>query len=77
MARPWAGLFVFALADVLYAWLVESGLYATSAETGNLLSLIADTSYIAAYLVIALGFLSFFLFIRNEQKTIPLPPKGM
>jgi hypothetical protein len=71
MAWPWMGMLVFSASDVLYAFLLESGLYAQSAESGNLLSLVADTTYIAAYFVVTLGFLYFYLFIKNEQRTIP------
>jgi hypothetical protein len=71
MAWPWVGMLVFSASDVLYAFLLISGLYAQSAESGNILSLVADTTYIAAYLVVMLGFLNYYLFIRNEQKTIP------
>jgi hypothetical protein len=74
MAWPWMGMLIFSASDVLYAFLIESGLYAQSAKSGNLLSLIADTSYIAAYLVVMLGFLNYYVFMRNEQKTIPREP---
>jgi hypothetical protein len=71
LALPWIGMFFFSISDVLYAFLVESGLYAQSAQSGNVLSLIADTTYIAAYLVVTLGILNYFLFIKNEQKATP------
>jgi hypothetical protein len=71
MAWPWMGMLVFSASDVLYAFLVESGLYAQSAESGNVLTLIADTTYIAAYLVVMLGFFYYYLFLKNEQITVP------
>jgi hypothetical protein len=64
MVRPWLGLFIFAFADSLYAWLFESGVYAFSAEAGNLPSLVADTAYVLAYLVMALGCLSHYLLLQ-------------
>lgn len=70
-ALPWIGMFFFSVADVLYAFLVESGLYAKASESGNVLSLVADTTYIAAYFVVTLGFLNYLLFMRNEQKSTP------
>jgi hypothetical protein len=63
MLRPWLGLFLFALSDGLYAWLYESGAYAFTAEAGNLPSLIADTLYVAAYLVLAFGLLTHYLLL--------------
>ena len=68
MGWPWIGMLVFSASDVLYAYLLESGLYAQSAESGNILSLVADTTYIAAYLVVMLGFFYYYLFIKSEQK---------
>jgi hypothetical protein len=65
-------MFIFSASDVLYAYLLASGLYALSAESGNILSLLADTTYIAAYLVVMLGFFYYYLLIKNEQKTIPI-----
>jgi hypothetical protein len=64
MARPWLALFVFGLADGLYAWLFQTGTYAWSVENGNPLSLIADESYAAAYLIIGLGFLLQYFLLR-------------
>lgn len=52
-ARPWLALLIFALSDGLYTWLVSSGRY--NFTGGNdLASLIADSSYLVAYLVLAL-----------------------
>jgi len=64
LMRPWIGLVVFAFADVLYAWAEQSGLYAWSTQNNNLLTLFIDSSYLAAYLILALGFLGHFLFLR-------------
>jgi hypothetical protein len=72
LAWSWIGMIIFSASDVLYAYLLASGLYAQSAESGNILSLVADTTYIAAYLVVMLGFFYYYLLIKNEQNTIPI-----
>ncbi|MBM3152232.1 MAG: hypothetical protein FJZ96_08560 [Chloroflexi bacterium] len=71
MLRPWLGLFLFALADGLYAWLYESGLYAFSAGADNLPSLVADTAYVAAYLILAFTLLVHYRLLRGGL--IPSP----
>jgi len=55
LGYPWIGLFMFAFADLLYAALEFSGAYSWSVSNGNLLSTVADVSYTAAYLLVALG----------------------
>jgi hypothetical protein len=55
LGRPWLGLFVFALADALYAWLEVTGIYQGFVATANPLSLATDVMYLAAYLVIAIA----------------------
>jgi hypothetical protein len=64
MMRPWLGLVVFGVTDFLYAWAEQTGLYAWSVENGNLLSLIVDSSYLAAYLILALGFIAHWTLLR-------------
>ena len=64
MAFPWLTLLVFSLADGFYAWLEQTGTYAWSVDNGNILSLIADTIYTAAYLILAVGFLYQFFLLR-------------
>ncbi len=64
LTRPWLGLVIFGITDFLYAWAEQTGIYALSAEQGNLLSLIIDSSYLAAYLILALGFLSHWVLLR-------------
>ncbi|MBI2333097.1 MAG: hypothetical protein HYU84_13230 [Chloroflexi bacterium] len=51
LMRPWIGLMVFGLSDLLYAWAEKTQMYSVSAENGNLISLVIDTTYLAAYLV--------------------------
>ena len=63
-AHPWLGLLAFSISDLLYAWLDLSGAYAWSLEQGNLLSTITDVAYFAAYLVLGLGVLSQWLFLK-------------
>ena len=63
-ARPWVGLLIFSFADFLYAWLVASGTYAWSLNQGNLFSTVADVVYLAAYLVLCMGVLYQWLFLK-------------
>jgi hypothetical protein len=63
-SRPWLGLLAFAFADLLYAWLDASGMYAWSLQQGNLLTTVADVAYLAAYLLLGLGVLYQWLFLR-------------
>jgi hypothetical protein len=64
LTRPWLGLVIFGITDFLYAWAEQTGIYVWSAGQGNLLSLIIDSSYLAAYLILALGFLSHWVLLR-------------
>ena len=70
-ARPWIALLVFAVADAMYTALLLSGLYAFSAESGNVLSLIADTAYLGAYIVLALACHAQLLLLRRPP--VPAP----
>jgi hypothetical protein len=63
--RAWMGLLVMVGADLLYSFLTFSGLYAQSAENGNPLSLIADTLYFDAYLLLALACYTQYLLLRH------------
>ena len=65
LGYPWMGLFVFAIADMFYAWLDLSGVYAWSLDQGNLLTTISDVSYNAAYLVVALGCYTHLLLLKH------------
>jgi hypothetical protein len=65
MSRPWIGLFVLGLSDSIYAWLIATGMYAMSSAEGNLVSLVADTTYMAAYLVLATGFMATYLTLKH------------
>ncbi|MEW6403198.1 MAG: hypothetical protein AB1649_15490 [Chloroflexota bacterium] len=62
---PWIGLFVFAVSDLLYAILEASGAYSWSVTSGNLLSAIADITYVAAYLFVGLGCYAQLLLLRH------------
>jgi hypothetical protein len=64
LARPWLGLLVFAFADFLYAWLQITGTYAWSIDHRNLLSAIADISYLVAYIILGMGVLYHWLFLK-------------
>ncbi len=50
--RPWLALFVFVVADAVYAWFESAGFY----DVVQSLTLIADALYFGAYLVLALAF---------------------
>lgn len=63
-ARPWVGLLAFSFADLLYAWLEASGTYSWSVDHGNLLSTVSDVAYLAAYLVLFVGVLYQWLFLK-------------
>ena len=63
-SRPWLGLLAFAFADLMYAWIEISGLYAWSVNEANLLSTITDVAYLGAYLVLGLGILSHWVFLK-------------
>ena len=63
-SRPWLGLLAFTFADLMYAWVVISGLYPASIEQGNWLSTISDVAYFGAYLILGLGILSHWVFLR-------------
>lgn len=64
LMRPWIGLMVFGLSDLMYAWAEKTQIYAVSAENGNLLSLVIDTSYLAAYLILGVGYLGHWILLR-------------
>jgi hypothetical protein len=64
LMRPWLGLVAFGITDFFYAWAEQTGIYAWSSEHGNLLTLLIDSSYLAAYLILALGFLGHWVLLR-------------
>lgn len=63
-SRPWFGLLVFAVSDLIYAWLEISGLYTWSIEQGNLLTTMSDVLYVGAYLVMGITLLYQWLFLK-------------
>lgn len=69
LMRPWIGLMVFGLSDLLYAWAEKTQIYAVSAEGGNLLSLVIDTTYLAAYLILGIGYLGHWILLRYGLRT--------
>lgn len=72
LVRPWVGLVVFGISDLFYAWAEQTGVYAWSSENSNLLTLAIDSSYLAAYLILGLGFVGHWILInyglRRNQK---------
>ena len=70
LMRPWIGLVVFGITDFLYAWAEQTGVYAWSSENSNLLTLSIDTSYLAAYLILALGFIGHWILLHYGVQEI-------
>lgn len=64
LMRPWIGLMVFGLSDLMYAWAEKTQMYAVSAESGNFLTLFIDTTYLAAYLILGAGYLGHWVLLR-------------
>ena len=63
-SRPWFGLLAFSFADLLYAWIELSGLYAWSVNQSNALSTLTDVVYLSAYLVLGWCILSQWVFMK-------------
>jgi hypothetical protein len=59
LSRPWMGLFVLGIADAIWAWLALSG-----GDLADQYGIIGDSIYVAAYLILALGFLRQYLLLR-------------
>ncbi len=72
-SRPWLGLLAFAFADLLYAWIEISGLYSWSVDQSNLLSTAADVVYLGAYLLLGLGILSHWVFLKYGLRSPTVP----
>ncbi len=64
LSRPWLGLFVMGVSDFIWAWLQATGQYKASSDAGTWLSVFTDTTYVAAYLILAIGFLMQYLLLR-------------
>jgi hypothetical protein len=64
LSRPWIGLMVMGISDAAWAWLNATGQYQASSDAGTWLSVFADTTYVAAYLILAIGFLTQYLLLR-------------
>jgi hypothetical protein len=59
-ARPWLGLLAFSFTDLLYAWIETSGIY----EQASVWTVVFDTTYVGAYLLLGLGILSQWAFLK-------------
>jgi hypothetical protein len=68
-SRPWFGLIVFAVSDLIYAWLEISGLYTWSIEQGNLLTTFSDVIYVMAYFVMGITLLYQWLFLKYGMRS--------
>lgn len=71
-SRPWLGLLAFALADFLYAWAEISGLYSWNVSQASFVSMITDVAYLGAYLVLGLGILSQWVFLKYGLRSSAL-----
>lgn len=63
-ARPWLGLLAFSFTDILYAWIESSGIYAWTVDNADLWTALFDASYLVAYLLLGLGILSQWVFLK-------------
>lgn len=59
LSRPWMGLFLLGIADAIWAWLALSG-----GDLADKFGVIGDTTYVAAYLILAIGFLRQYLLLH-------------
>lgn len=73
--RAWWGLLAFVISDALYSYVTISGLYAYSVDEGNLLSLVVDTIYSLAYLLMAFSCWSQWLLMRHGPTLEPPAPE--
>lgn len=71
---PWLGLLAFAFADLMYAWLEISGMYTWTINQANLLTTISDVVYLGAYLLLGLGLLSQWIFLKYGLRS-PTQPR--
>ncbi len=55
MGRAWLGLVAFTFSDLLYSLLEALGLYSWRLNQGDTLTLLSDSTYFAAYLIVAFG----------------------
>jgi hypothetical protein len=69
-ARPWIGLTVLAIADSLFAWLVLTDRYSFSVLGKNIPSMISDGLYVAAYLILAILLLHYYLLVRYGPSVV-------
>jgi hypothetical protein len=70
-ARPWLSLLVFAFADALYTWTYDLGVYSpTPGDPGFFLTVLGDTLYLDAYLVVALACYAQFLLIQEGPRLV-------
>lgn len=69
LMRPWIGLMIFGVSDMLYAWAEKTGVYAWSAENSNALTLVIDSTYLLAYLIFGLGILGHWMLLRHGLRS--------
>lgn len=64
-ARPWLGLLAFSFTDLLFAWIEAAGLY----DRSETLTTLFDTTYLGAYLLLGLGLLSLWAFLKYGMRS--------
>ena len=69
LAMPWLTITSFVVTDVLYAWLTASGVYDWE-MSGVSIALLADTLYVASYLIVAWGVFGHYLLLRFGPEPI-------
>jgi len=69
LAIPWLTISSFAVTDFLYIQLTESGVY-DYVMSGISIGLVADTLYVAAYLVVAWGVLEQYFLLKSHADHI-------
>lgn len=67
-ARPWLAFLAFVFSDSMYTWLAVTGIYAFAAGEGNVVSLVADTAYLVAYMLLGLACHAQLLLLRRGPR---------
>lgn len=63
-SRPWLAMFLFTLADGLYAWLFNIGQYTALVESQGWFAYVSDVFYFLAYLLVGLACFAQWLILR-------------
>jgi len=70
-AKPWVGLLAFVFADAAYTWTYDLGIYTpTPGDPGFFMTVLVDTLYLDAYLIVALACYAQLLLIQNGPRLV-------